>query len=199
LTMRGRLGEDRDCNISDLTGRASPPLGFEGGFVVSGPCLHCTSSNALHTVPQDLAAFKFKDHSHGLIKPLKPLAKFRMPRPSASYSEIIGLGAVARRSAPWRPELTGTARGQGRWRSRSTTASGRRDRRVHWRIIRLRIVTTGYDHNRVAATAWANVRGLVVEDADGTFQEGSNGHDAAHSWIIEGAGVGPKPELAKIS
>jgi hypothetical protein len=50
-------------------------------------------------VPQDLAAFKFKDRGHGFIKPLKPLRKFRMPRPSASYCEIIGLAAAARRSA----------------------------------------------------------------------------------------------------
>ena len=111
--MRGRLGEDQDCLHLDLTGRASPPLGYEGGFVVSGPYLHRTSSNALHTVPQDIAAFKFKGRRHGVIKALTPLAKFQLTRRPASYWEIIGLGATARRCAPWQPELIGKARVQG--------------------------------------------------------------------------------------
>jgi hypothetical protein len=153
LTMRGRLGEDQDCLHLDLTGRASPPLGYEGGFVVSGPYLHRTSSNALHTVPQDWAAFKFKGRRNGFIKALTPLTKFRMPRPSASYCEIIGLGVATRSFAPWRPELTGTTRVQGRSRSHPKIASGRRDWRVQCRIIGLRVVTTVRDHNRVAATA----------------------------------------------
>jgi hypothetical protein len=150
-------------------------------------------------VPQDWAAFKFKGRRNGFIKALTPLTKFRMPRPSANYCEIIGLGAAARRSTPRQPEFTGKARVQGRWRARSKTASGRRDQRVDCQIIGLRVATTVRDHNRVAARAWANVRGAVFEDANGTFQEVSNGHDAAHSGIVEGAGVGLKPGAAKIS
>jgi hypothetical protein len=61
-----------------------------------------------------------------LIKLLKPLAKYRRPRPLASCCEIIGLAAAARHSALWRPELTGTARVQGQWRARSKVAGGRR-------------------------------------------------------------------------
>jgi hypothetical protein len=146
-----------------------------------------------------LTAFKFKGRRNGFIKALTPLTKFRMPRPSASYCEIIGLGAAARSSAPWRPELTGKARVQGRWRARSKTASGRRDWRVYCRIIGLRVVTTVRDHNRVAATAWTNVRGAIVEDANGTFQEVPDGGDTTHSGIVEGTGVGHKPGSAKVS
>jgi hypothetical protein len=60
----------------DLTGRASPPLALsvtKGGLSCLDLCLHRTSSNAPHTVPQDLAAFKFKGRDRGSIKLLKLL------------------------------------------------------------------------------------------------------------------------------
>jgi hypothetical protein len=125
---------------------APAPLSVtKGGLSCLDLCLHRTSSNAPHTVPQDRAAFKFKGRGYGLIKLLKPLAKFRRPRSLASYCEIIGLAAAARRSAPWPPALMGTARGQGRWQSHSEIAGGRRNRHVYCQIIGLEAVMTVRD------------------------------------------------------
>src|SRR5687768_7672072 len=112
LTMQGRLGEDRDCLDHGPSPVTPAPLSVtKGGLSFLDLCLHRTSSNASHTVPQDLAAFKFKGRGHGLIKPLKPLAKFRMPRPSANYCEIIGLAAAARRSAAVAASIDGHGKG----------------------------------------------------------------------------------------
>jgi hypothetical protein len=41
--------------------------------------------------------------------------------------------------------------------------------------------------------------GINSQDANGTFQEVPDNRDAAHSEIIEGAGVGLKPGPAKIA
>jgi hypothetical protein len=159
LTMRGRLGEDRDC-LDHSTSPVTPaPLSVtKGGLSCLDLCLHRTSSNAPHTVPQDLAAFKSEGCRNGFIKPLKPFGQFRMPRRSVSCCEIIGLAAAVRRSAPWSPELTGRIRGQGRWRARSKTASGRRGQRVYCRIMGLEAVTTVRDPDPGVAAVWAGWR-----------------------------------------
>jgi hypothetical protein len=74
LDYAGRLGEDRDCYISGPHRSRQPPLSvMKGGLSCLDLCLHRTSSNAPHTVPQDLAAFKFKGRDRGSIKLLKLL------------------------------------------------------------------------------------------------------------------------------